>query len=50
MKKEPRYIFSFRIPQIIHDRVKKIADAERRSLTQQILSVLENWLAQREIK
>jgi predicted transcriptional regulator len=41
-------VMSFRYPKSIKEKLQAIADKERRSLTDQIIYALENWLEQRK--
>jgi len=41
-------VMSFRYPKSVKEKLQVIADKERRSLTDQIIYVLESWLKQRK--
>lgn len=45
-KSKPNVIASLRYPKDLRDKLKVVADRERRSLNDQIVYVLERWLEQ----
>lgn len=42
--KEPIVSLTTRYPRDLHERLRRVADRERRSLNDQIIYVLERWL------
>lgn len=41
-------VMSFRYPKAIKEQLQKIADKEHRTLTDQIIYILEKWLSQQK--